>query len=76
MGTLEALKLKTNGGWVPAGTQRKTVCEMATIRQLAVSRLADGCKYTLMTAVPLIVVRLDVLDVVHHRGQPGARRPM
>ncbi len=44
------------GGVMPGGYCRITVCEIAVIWALAVSRLAFGCRKTLMIACPLMVV--------------------
>ena len=43
-GTLDALKLRISGGWMPGGSRRVARPVTATTWALAVSMLAPGCR--------------------------------
>ena len=58
-----------NGGLIPGGSCRSSVCEIAVICATAASTLTPGWKNTLTTATPRSELRLDVLDVVDRRRQ-------
>src|SRR5579859_1915481 len=53
MGTVDALYVMISGGVVPCGNCFNCVCELAVICASALSILADGCRNTLTTAIPL-----------------------
>ena len=69
IGTVEALKLRINGGCAPAGNWRRAICDTAVICALAMSRLAFGCRKTLMMRLTIDRRRFDVLDVVDDRRE-------